>query len=317
MATNEMRAIIQDTLGGPEVLHQTVLDRPTPGPGQVLVRVHATGLNPTDWVHRRFAGFLGEVPRPGRVLGWDVSGTVETVGLGVTLHQPGDEVFGMLPYPYGHGAAAEYVLAPARALAPKPANLTHVEAGALPLVALTAWQALVDTANVRAGQRVLVHAAAGGVGHVAVQIAAALGAEVVGTASAHNHDLVRQLGAARVVDYTRTDFATEVSDVDVVLDTIGGDYPARSLATMRSGGAIVSLTFRDPGLVPEAAAARGVRQELMLVEADQAGMRAVADLVTAGKLRPVVAATFDLADAVKGHALGETGHVAGKIVLTP
>src|SRR5579875_3934922 len=217
--TTTMRAIRQEVLGGPEVLKEVELERPQPGLSQILVRVHAAGLNPTDWKHRAHRIFLGPPPF---VLGWDVSGVVEATGFGVTLFKPGDEVFGMLPYPHGAGSHAEYVAGPARAFAFKPREIDHVQAGALPLAALTAWQALVDTARLAAGQRVLIHAAAGGVGHLAVQIAKARGAHVTGTASAANHDLVRGLGADEVIDHRRTDLATAVSGADIALVPYGG-----------------------------------------------------------------------------------------------
>lgn len=306
-----MRAISQDVLGGPEVLHEVELARPVPGFSQILVAVHASGLNPTDWKHRARRAFL---PEPPFVLGWDVSGVVEAVGFGVTLFKPGDEVFGMLPYPNGVGAHAEYVTGPARAFAHKPRTLTHVEAGALPLAGLTAWQALVDTADVRPGQRVLIQAAAGGVGHLAVQIARARGAHVIGTASAANHDFVRGLGADEVIDYRTTDIADAVRDIDVVLDSLGGESPHRCLATLRPGGILVSLLGAG-GDLAEQAAATGVRLAAMLVEADHAGMVAIAGLAEAGKLRPTIAGTFPLAEAAKAHALGDTGHTAGKLVL--
>ncbi|MET9339654.1 NADP-dependent oxidoreductase [Nonomuraea sp. NPDC003804] len=308
-----MRAISQDVLGGPEVLKEIDLPMPAPGPTEVLVRVHAAGLNPTDWKHRAGGGLLG---RPPFVLGWDVSGVVEAVGVGVSLHQPGDEVFGMLRYPSGHGAFAEYVTAPSRTFARKPAGVDHVQAGALPLAALTAWQALVDAAGVRAGRRVLVHAAAGGVGHLAVQIAKARGAHVIGTASAAKHDFLRSLGADELVDYRSEDFATAVKDVDVVLDTIGGDYGPRSLETLRPGGTLVSLVLsrRDDELSAKAQA-RGVRAVDVLVEPDHAAMKAIAALVEAGRLRAEIAAVFPLAEAAKAHELGETGRTVGKIVL--
>ena len=310
--TTTMRAIQQEVHGGPEVLTEVEIERPDPGLSQLLVRVHAAGLNPTDWGHRAFRIFLGPPPF---TLGWDVSGVVEATGFGVTLFNPGDEVFGMLPYPHGAGSHAEYVTGPARAFARKPRNTGHVHAGALPLAALTAWQALNDTAQLAAGQRVLIHAAAGGVGHLAVQIAKARGAYVIGTASAGHHDLVRDLGADEMIDYHTTDFATAVSDVDVVLNSITGDYAARSLRTLRPGGVLVSL-LPFGSEVPAEAAKLGVRTELMLVEHDHAGMTEIAGLVTAGKLRPVIAATFPLAEAAKAHELGETRHVAGKLVLT-
>jgi NADPH:quinone reductase-like Zn-dependent oxidoreductase len=310
--TTTMRAISQDVFGGPEVLKLAELDRPEAGLSEVLVRVHAAGLNPTDWKHRARRIFLGPPPF---VLGWDASGVVEATGYGVTLFKPGDEVFGMLPYPHGVGSHAEYVTGPTRAFAPKPGNVDHVQAAAVPLAALTAWQALADTARLSAGQRVLVHAAAGGVGHLAVQIAKARGAYVIGTASAPNHDLVRGLGADEMIDYHDTDFATAVTDADVVLDTVGGDYPARSLRTLRDGGALICLS-RFGAEVAAEAAERGIRAELLLVEADHGGMTAIGDLITEGKLRPVIAGTFPLADAAKAHQAGDTGHVAGKLVLT-
>src|SRR5579872_7042540 len=309
--TETMHAISQDVLGGPEVLRETEVPRPVPGPGKILVRVHAAGLNPTDWKHRARHIFLTHLPR---TLGWDVSGTVAATGWGVALFQPGDEVFGMLPYPEGVGSHAEYVTAPARAFARKPAGLDHVQAGALPLVALTAWQALIETAGLQAGQRVLIHAASGGVGHVAVQIAKARGAYVIGTASAANHPLVHGLGADEVIDYRTTDFTDAVSGIDVVLDPLGPENAARSLAVLRDGGLLVSIV----GLPDEVAALarqQGKRAVNMLVDADHAGMTAIADLVESGRLRPVVAGAFLLPDAAKAHELGDTGHVAGKLVL--
>ncbi|GII42098.1 NADP-dependent oxidoreductase [Planotetraspora phitsanulokensis] len=309
-----MRAISQDALGGPEVLKVTDVERPSPGPTEVLVRVHAAGLNPTDWKHRATGGLLGKPPF---VLGWDVSGVVESVGLGTTLYKPGDEVFGMLRYPYGHGAFAEYVAAPARTFARKPRNVDHVHAAALPLAALTAWQALTDTAGVTAGQRVLIHAAAGGVGHLAVQIAKARGAYVIGTASAAKHAFLRGLGADELIDYRSVDFAEAVEDVDVVIDTMGGDHGPRSLRTLRRGGVIVSLVLSntDAGLGAQAEAL-GVRAESMLVEPDLAALKAIAALVEAGRLRAEIDTVLPLEQAAKAHERGETGRTTGKIVLT-
>ncbi|GAA2091059.1 NADP-dependent oxidoreductase [Streptomyces albiaxialis] len=316
-STPTMRAIRQDEFGGAEVLKEVQIPRPAPGIGEVLVRVRAAGVNPTDWKNRA-AGSTVTKPLP-LVLGWDVSGTVEAAGPGVTVHRAGDEVFGMLPYPDGVGAFAEYVVAPARSLVTKPEALDHVQAGALPLAALTAYQALVDTAGVQEGQRVLVHAAAGGVGHLAVQIAKARGAYVIGTASAAKHEFLRGLGADELIDYRTADFAEAVSDVDVVLDTVGGDYTERSLRTLRRGGTLVTIV-PGPGVMrtlPETAQKHGVRGEVMIVEADQEGMRAVADLAREGRLRAEVAGTYPLEQAAKVHELGETNRTTGKLVLIP
>ncbi|GAA2328171.1 NADP-dependent oxidoreductase [Streptomyces kunmingensis] len=313
MTKNTMNALTQDTLGDPGVLYEAEVARPEPGIGQILVAVHAAGLNPTDWKHRESGLFLGEPPF---TLGWDVSGVVEAVGLGVSLFVPGDEVFGMLPYPYGAGSHAEYVAGPARAFVPKPAALDHVEAGALPLAALTAWQALVDNAQVAPGQRVLVHSAAGGVGHLAVQIAKARGAYVIGTASAAKHDFVRGLGADEVIDYRTADFVAETQDIDVVLDSLGGDNCLRSLEVLKPGGILVSILPEKWDVVPGRARELGVRARFMLVEHDQAGMAGVAALAASGQLRAHVSGTYSLAEAAKAHAEGETGRVTGKLVFT-
>ncbi|WP_030937615.1 NADP-dependent oxidoreductase [Streptomyces sp. NRRL S-646] len=310
---NTMRAISQDVLGGPEVLKEVQLPRPEPRTNEVLVRVRAAGVNPTDWKHRASGGFLG---RPPFVLGWDVSGVVEAVGIGVARFKPGDEVFGMLSYPFGHGSHAEYVTGPARWFAHKPASIDHVQAGALPLVSLTAWQALVEYADVQPGQRVLIHAAAGGVGHVAVQIAKARGAHVIGTASAGKHDFLREIGVDEAIDYRETDFAEAVKDVDVVLDTIGGDTSTGSLRVLRPGGIVVSILPVGPKDFDEEAERLGVRALRMLVDASHSGLKAIAELVEAGKLRPAIAGTFPLADAAEAHRLGDTGRTTGKLVLT-
>lgn len=308
-----MRAISQDELGGPEVLREVQLRRPKPGPGQILVRVRAASLNPTDWKHRGGRAFL---PAPPFVLGWDLSGVVEQVGIGVTLFEPGDEVFGMLPYPLGVGAHAEFAVGPTRAFVAKPESVDHVDAAALPLAALTAWQSLVETAKVGPGDRVLVHAAAGGVGHLAVQIAKARGAHVIGTASRPKHDFVRGLGADEMIDYREQDFVEVVEDADVVLDTIGGDCQLRSLSTLRPGGVLVStIPFAKRGLFEEASRRR-VSVELILVEADHAGMLAIRDLVESGELRATIARTFPLGEAAAAHAEGETNRTTGKLVLT-
>ncbi|MFE6460273.1 NADP-dependent oxidoreductase [Streptomyces cinereoruber] len=305
-----MRAVVVERWGGPENLVERDVERPEPGMNEVLVRVHAAGVNPVDWKTRASGALIdwGAVP----AVGWDVSGTVEAAGPGVGHLRPGDEVFGMPLFPRQAGAYAEYVVAPARHLAPKPASLTHVEAAALPLAGLTAWQALVDTADVRPGERVLVHAAAGGVGHLAVQIAKARGAYVIGTASAAKHALVRELGADEVVDYREVRFEDVLRDVDVVLDGIGGETAERSLKVLRPGGRLITL----PGPDDVPAAPEGVRAAWVLVEPDHLGLRELAALVERGELRPVADTVLPLAEAAKAHAIGEEGRTTGKIVLT-
>ncbi|MDX2591604.1 MULTISPECIES: NADP-dependent oxidoreductase [Streptomyces] len=305
-----MRAVIVEQWGGPETLIEKDVERPEPGFNEVLVRVHAAGVNPVDWKTRASGALIdwGTVP----AVGWDVSGTVEAVGPGVSLYRPGDEVFGMPLFPRQAGGYAEYVVAPARHFAPKPTGLTHVEAAALPLAALTAWQALVDTAGVRPGERVLVHAAAGGVGHLAVQIAKARGAYVIGTASAGKHDLVKELGADEVIDYRAVRFEDVVGDVDVVLDGLGGQNAERSLKILKAGGRLITL----PGPDDVPAAPEGVRAVWMLVEPDHLGLREIAALVERGALKPVVDTVLPLAEAAKAHEIGEQGRTTGKIVLT-
>ncbi|REK89091.1 NADP-dependent oxidoreductase [Streptomyces inhibens] len=311
----QMRAVSQDTAGGPDVLKVITTDRPVPGPTEILVRVHAAGVNPADWKTRARGAFASGI-KPPFTLGFDVSGVVEAVGPGVTLFAPGDRVFGMPRFPHPAGAYAEYVTAPARHFALLPAGLDHVQGAAVPLAALTAWQALVDTADVQPGARVLIHAAAGGVGHLAVQIAKSRGAYVIGTARQAKHDFLRGLGADELIDYTQQDFAAAVRDVDIVVDSIGGDYWARSLHTLRPGSTLVSILPLDDTFPAAQARAAQVRAVFMLVEPDQAGMRAVADLLDSGKLQVTVDAVVPLEEAAKAHALGETGRTTGKIVLT-
>ncbi|MET9964070.1 NADP-dependent oxidoreductase [Streptomyces sp. NPDC006326] len=305
-----MRAVVVSEWGGPEVLTETEIERPEPGLNEILVRVHAAGVNPVDWKTRASGALIGwgEVP----MVGWDVSGTVEAVGPGVTLYREGDEVYGMPHFPRQAGGYAEYVVAPARHFARKPASLDHVQAAALPLAALTAWQALVDTAAVTAGQRVLVHAAAGGVGHLAVQIAKARGAYVIGTASAAKHGLLRELGADEVLDYRTADFEDSVSDVDVVIDAVGGDYGRRSLKVLKPGGHLVTLP--GPDGIP--ADTQGVQASWVLVEPDLKGLEQIAALADQGLLKPLVDTVLPLSQAAKAHEIGELGRTTGKIVLT-
>jgi NADPH:quinone reductase-like Zn-dependent oxidoreductase len=310
--TNEMRAVMVEAFGGPEVMEVRTVARPEPARDEVVVEVRAAGVNPFDWNVRRH-GYWFTTPW---VPGWDVSGVVVDVPAGEHRFRVGDEVFGMPHLPREAGAYAEYVAAPARHFARKPAGLDHVHAAALPLAALTAWQALTEAADVKPGDRVLVHAAAGGVGHVAVQLAKSLGAWVIGTASAGKHDLLRELGVDEPVDYTTRDFG-ELRDVDVVLDLIGGDYERRSMGVLKPGGLYIGLP--DPTRLPALrvmADELGVRAAVMSVVPDHAVLEHVAGLVERGELRAVVAETFPLADVVKAHEVGEANRTTGKLVLT-
>lgn len=308
-----MRVVTQDELGGPEVLRLTTAPVPQPGPTEILVRVAAAGLNPVDAKMRRGGGFLGTPPF---TLGWDVSGVVEAIGPGVRRFDVGDEVLGMPGFPRRAGAYADYVVGNSRQFARKPEALSHVEAAGLSLAGLTAWQSLVDIGNIRKGHRVLIHAAAGGVGHFAVQLAAAHGAHVVGTASARKHDFVTDLGATEVIDYTTTDFTQVVADMDIIVDAVGGDYGPRSLEVLKPGGVFVPLPSpHDPKLV-ELAAERGIDARQLLVEPDRADLETLTALVVAGKLRVHVDTTFPLSEVVEAHRRLETGRSKGKIVLT-
>ncbi|WP_406229420.1 NADP-dependent oxidoreductase [Nocardia sp. NBC_01009] len=308
-----MYAITQDRFGGPEVLYRTEAERPQPGSGEVLVRVRAAGVNPVDSAVR--AGHFPLFPTPPFALGWDVAGVVEAVGPGVTRFEVGAEVFGMPLFPKAAGAYAEYLVAPAAELAAKPAALSMSEAGALPLSGLTAWQGLVGLARIEAGQRVLIHAAAGGVGHLAVQVAKARGAHVVGTARAENHAFLTELGADELIDYTATDFTVAIDPVDVVFDLVGGEYAPRSLGALKPGGVLVTTVGHNPGLTSADAERHGVRFETVFVHPSAADLTDLAGLAEAGALRVHVEREFDLIDAAEAHA--STGSAKGKTVLIP
>jgi NADPH:quinone reductase-like Zn-dependent oxidoreductase len=318
MSGHIMRAVTVREFGGPEVLTVERIARPEPLPTEVLVRVHAAGVNPVDWKTREGHGVSGLQTFP-LIPGWDVSGVVEEIGFGVTTLAPGDEVYGMPWFPRAAGAYAEYVTAPARQWARKPASLDHVHAAAVPLAALTAWQALVDTAHVQAGQRVLITAAAGGVGHFAVQLARHLGAHVIAVASAGRHPWLKELGADETIDYTTTRFEDTVGDVDVVLDMVGDAHDrtsTRALKVLRPGGLLVAV---PAGVSPELAAAAdaaGVRVIALLVEPDSAALTTIAGLIDAGEVAVEVAETFPLDQAATAHARGEAGRTRGKLVLT-
>ncbi|GGY09112.1 NADPH:quinone reductase [Streptomyces minutiscleroticus] len=310
-----MRVITQQALGGPEVL--TIVDAPEPRPlpTEVLVRVKAIGLNPLE--ARLRAGEFPLIGRPPFILGWDISGVVQEAPQTQTWRfRPGDEVFGMPLFPRAANAYAEVVSAPALHLVRKPATLSHVEASALPVVGLTAWQGLVDLAGVSEGDRVLVHGGGGGVGHVAIQIAKALGAHVITTAREDKREFVEGLGADEVIDYTAVDFAEAVRDVDVVLDTIGGDTVERSLEVLRPGGHLVTAVAEgEPGLIARYEAA-GMRFSGIAVDPDPVALRGLAGLVEQGRLRVHVQETFPFERVADAHRLLDDGHLRGKLVLT-
>ena len=307
-----MKAVRVHRYGGPEELVYEDAPRPVAGEGEVLVRVNAAGVNPVDWKTRAGRG-VAELwgYRLPVILGWDVSGVVEAVGSGVDRFAVGDEVFGMVRFPMEGAAYAEYVAAPANELVRKPAAIDHVAAAAVPLAALTAWQALFEAGELAAGRTVLIHAAAGGVGHLAVQLAKARGARVIGTASAANQEFVRDLGVDLAVDYRTTRFEEVARDVDVVLESISDEVQERSFGVLRPGGVLVSL-----GPVLEAAAAaRGVRARAILVRPEAGHLAEIARLIEVGGVRPAVEAVVPLAAARRAHERSERGRTRGKIVL--
>ncbi len=311
-----MRVITQLATGGPEVLELGEAEIPEPLPTEIRVRVGAAGVNPVDWKTRAGAGMAPVIGPPPFTVGWDVAGTVDAVGRGVTRFAVGDAVFGMPWFPRQAGCYAEFVTAPSRHFAHRPAGLTEVEAAGLSLAGLTAWQCLVDIAAVQPGQRVLVHAAAGGVGHLAVQIAKARGAYVIGTASAGKHDLLHDLGIDEAVDYRAEAFEKVIDPVDLVLDTIGGEVSLRSLDVMHPEGRLVCLPSAAAADAVAAAAERGLRATAMLVEPDGDGLEELARLVDDRRLRVLVSETFPLERAAHAHRAGELGHTTGKLVLT-
>ena len=239
-----MKAVRIHSYGGPEVLVYEDVALPRAAAGEVLLRVHAAGVNPADWKTRNGPA------RPGAmlpmILGWDVAGTVETLGPEVTGFQEGDAVYGIIRFPQAGATYAEYVAAPVSHIAHKPATVEHIHAAAIPLVGLTAWQALFEKAHVTAGQRVLILVAAGGVGHLAVQLARSQGAYVSGTASTRNIEFLHQIGVDQAIDYTTTPLEASVRNVDVVFDTVGGETRKESLRVIKQGGTLVSTVLGRP-----------------------------------------------------------------------
>lgn len=309
-----MKAIVQREFGGPEVLLLEEVAAPEPIPTEVQVRVRAAGVNPVDFKTRAGRGMAGVLGDPPFTVGWDVCGEVTAVGGGVTRFAVGDEVFGMPWFPREAGAYAEYVTAPSRHFEHKPHALSTEEAGALPLAGLTAWQIVVDTIRVQEGDDVLIHGGAGGVGHLAVQIAAARGANVIATARREQAGFLEGLGAGQVLDYRDDDFDRRCADLDAIVD-LTGRYGERSLAVLRPGGTLVSVPSGADPKVHELAARRKQRSTGILVEPDPVGLAGLCDLIERGKLQVEVDEVFDLERAADAHRHAEASHGAGKIVL--
>ena len=309
MAT--MKAVRIHTQGGPETLVYEDAPRPTPLTNEVLIRVRAASVNPVDWKIRDGYGkeiFNHQMPL---ILGWDVAGTIEAVGPEVDKFQLGDPVYGYTSL-LRDGAYAEFAIAKQEEIAVKPASLDFVEAAAVPVAALTAWQAMFDTANLEENQKVLIHAASGGVGSMAVQLAKAKGAYVIGTSSARNADFVRELGVDEFIDYQATQFETVVHDVDVVLDTIGGDTQVRSFGVLRKDGFLVSIV-EPPS--EELAAQHGVRSKMVGVLPNGTQLSEIAALIDSGKVKPFVETVLPLSEARQAHEMSKSGRTRGKIVL--
>ncbi|HMO50037.1 MAG TPA: NADP-dependent oxidoreductase [Kiritimatiellia bacterium] len=313
-----MKTILFRAYGGPEVLEMAEVSDPHPGPNEVRIRVRAAGVNPVDSKIRR--GLLQQrLPHVLPIIpGWDVAGEVDAVGDGVTRFRVGDAVFAYARKPVVQfGAYAEYIVLPENQAANKPVRASHVEAASIPLAALTAWQSLFDAAGLRAGQSVLIHAGAGGVGGFAIQLAKQAGATVITTAGPENHAYVRSLGADEVIDYRALDFRAAVSEhfpggVDVAYDTVGGDVQTRSADVVKPGGVLVSiLAYADEA----ALRARGIETRYVFVAPNREQLAELAARFDAGTLTTRIAGVLPLSEAATAHRQIETGHTAGKLVL--
>lgn len=311
-----MRAIEVARFGGPEVLTAVEIARPEPISTEVLVEVHAAGVNPVDYKTRRGGGVATSVGAPPFIPGWDVAGVVVSTGYGVTRVGPGDRVFGMPRFPRAGSAYAEYVTAPSLQLARIPDRLGFREAAAVPLAALTVWQALIDAAGLRAGQTVLVHGASGGVGHMAVQLAAAKGASVIATARQSSHAFVAGLGAHELIDREMVPVGRAGTQVDAVVDLVGGADTAAALKTLRPGG--VLLAIADDADEETRAEADRLRVRVLepLVEPDGRALDEIAGLLAGGAIKVVVQDSLPLERAAEAHRRLEAGGVRGKLVLS-
>jgi NADPH:quinone reductase-like Zn-dependent oxidoreductase len=313
-----MKAMVMPQHGGPEVLVAEQVERPAPAAGEVLIEMAAAGLNPVDTQVRAGSWVPDAIGRPPMILGWDVAGLIVEVGDGVSSWEPGDRVFGMPSFPDLARCDAEYVIAREERIARAPAALGDDQAGALPLAGLTAWQA-IDRAGVQEGDRVLVQAAAGGVGHLAVQIAKAGGAYVIGTARPEKHDFLRELGVDEPVDYTAGPLDEATSAVDAVIELVSQDDEGltASLAILRRGGRIVVIAGDLTERLRVVAEEQGKHATEMLVAPERAALESLASLANAGRLKVHIDAAFGLDRAPDAHRRQESGRVTGKLVLTP
>ncbi|WP_374197480.1 NADP-dependent oxidoreductase [Microbacterium sp. cx-55] len=315
---DRMRASVIDATGGTDALH--ILDVPVPSPvlSELLIRVVAAGVNPIDTKTRAGSGLSAAIAAYPATLGFDFSGVVVSAPYEAHPLSPGTEVYGLASFPRTGGSYAEYVVAPSQSLARKPTSLSHVEAAGVPLAALTAWGVVVETARAHEGQRMLIHAGSGGVGHFAVQLAAYFGARVTVTASGRNAAWLRELGAAEVIDYATTRFEDVVADVDVVIDLVGNtadEVGTRSLQVLRPGGLYVLVpTGAWPGYA-EAAEAAGLRATSYKVTPDGDVLATLGRLLDSRAIQVYIDSVFDLGDASAAHEAVESGHTRGKTVL--
>jgi len=312
-----MKAIIVKQPGGVENLEITDLPKPQPGNDEIVVQVKGISINPVDVKTRQGKGMYGRYKEEQPlIIGWDISGIVNETGTEVTEFKKGDEVFGMVRFPGMGKGYAEYNASPAAHFAKKPSNISHNEAAAATLAALTAWQALVSHAKIQRGQRILIHAASGGVGHFAVQIAKYLGAYVIGTSSAENKDLVIGLGADEHVDYKASRFEDVVTNMDFVLETVGGENIIRSLEVLKKGGSVISILGNGPEEAAKKAHERNVSIKSFLVGTNTADINIIAELLEKGAIRPHVSKTFPFDKMGDAHLHVETGKTKGKIIVT-
>ena len=306
-----MKAVVINKYGDESVLEYTDAPRPKVKADEVLVKVYAAAVNPADWKIRNGMGerFGFKLPL---ILGGDIAGIVEEVGDAVENFKRGDEIYGMTLSSLS-GGYAEYAIAKPEGIAPKPESLSFEEAAAIPIGALTAWQAMFDLANLSSGQRVLITGASGGVGSMAVQLAKAKGAFVVGTASGRNEEFVRSLGADEFVDYTKQNFEEVVKDVDVVFDTVGGDTQERAFQTLKKGG-FLATAAGPPS--EEKAKEFGVKAEFVHCKPNAQQLAEINQLIEEGKLKIHIETILPLTEVKRAHALSQTGRTRGKIVLT-